>query len=114
MTKIKVFNNKGNTIGYTIEGHTGYDVAGSDILCSAISILGQTALIALDEVCDIDEEDIDYTIRDEEGYLSVTIPGDLSSEKQHCADIVLQTMIVGIKGLIENYPDYITLEYGEV
>lgn len=115
MTKINIFKNKdGSIVKYVVDGHTGYDSAGKDILCAAVSILTQTALNALNEVCGIDEELIDYTVEDEQGYLDVCLPDGLSNGQREKADIVLQTMIVGLKGLQEIYPEYITLEYGEV
>ena len=115
MTKIKIFkNNGGNIIGYSLEGHTGYGMEGQDILCAAISILSQTALIALNEVCNINQDRIDYRIDEQEGFLSVSIPTDINYETMKNTQIVFRTMEVGIKSLIEVYPDYITLEYGEV
>lgn len=115
MTKIKIFKNRnGSIIKYEIKGHSGYAEHGKDILCSAISTLGQTALIALNEVCGIDENSIYYNIDDTLGYLSVSILEDLSEVKRSKADVVLETMIVGFKSLEEIYSDYMTLEYGEV
>lgn len=115
MTRVIVYKNKrGSIIGYRVDGHAGYDEFGRDIVCAAISVLSQTALIALNEVCGIDEGDIKYYIDENKGHLSVTIPDDLTKEKRLKADIVFETMIVGIKGLLEEYSDYLTLEYGEV
>ncbi len=115
MTKIKIFRNKyGSIVKYVVDGHTGYGSAGEDILCAAVSILTQTSLNALNEVCGIDEKLIDYTVNEKQGYLMVRLPDDLPKNQMEKADIVLQTMIVGLKGLQEVYPKYITLGYGEV
>ncbi|KGG80191.1 hypothetical protein Y919_07755 [Caloranaerobacter azorensis H53214] len=115
MTKVTIYKNKrGSIIGYELKGHAGYAEYGKDIVCAAISVLSQTALIALNEVCGIDTNDIKYRIDEEKGHLSVIIPDNLTKEKRFKADIVFETMIVGIKGLLKEYPDYLTLEYGEV
>ncbi|RKD32489.1 ribosomal-processing cysteine protease Prp [Thermohalobacter berrensis] len=113
MTKVRIFtNDKGKIIKYIIKGHTGFERSGRDILCSAVSTLSQTALIALNEVCDIPEKDIDFKVED--GYLEVNIPRNLDIEKRMKTDIVLDTMLVGIKALIKEYPEYLTLEFREV
>ena len=115
MTNISIFKNKeGSIVKYVVDGHTGYDSAGNDILCAAVSVLTQTTLNALNEVCGIDEKLIDYTIEDKRGYLEVCLSANLLKTQRKKADIVLQTMLVGLKGLQEVYPKYITLEYGEV
>lgn len=115
MTKITILrNNNGSILEYEIAGHTGYGAHGEDILCASISILSQTALISLNEVCGIKENDISYLIDDKKGYLKVSLPLKLSIEQREKADIVLATMEVGLKGLINIYPDYVTLKYREV
>lgn len=115
MTKITILkNNNGSIVEYEIKGHTGYGAYGEDILCASISILSQTALISLNEVCGIEENSISYSIDDKSGYIKVSLPFDIPKAQRDKADIVLKTMEVGLKGLIEIYPDYITLKYREV
>ena len=41
---------------YTVEGHANYGEYGEDIVCSAVSILAQTTLISMVEVCGINEK----------------------------------------------------------
>ncbi len=104
----------GSIYKYTVSGHAGYSTSGTDIVCAAVSVLVQTALIALKEVCKIDEDNINYFIDEEEGILQASIPKNLPKKQIYEANIILKTMEVGIKALIESYPKYITLEYGEV
>ena len=58
MTKVTYYD-KGDEISVIIDGHAGYDVEGSDIVCSAISMLGQTLLAYLDT----DNEVFKYELR---------------------------------------------------
>lgn len=110
MTKAKFFKNEsGHIVKYIVQDHAGYDESGSDIVCAAISILTQTGINALEEVCDIKTE---YTARD--GLLEVVLPENIETIKRHKADIVLETILTGLKSIREAYPDNITLEYGEV
>jgi len=115
MTRITILKNRnGSIVEYEIKGHTRYGSFGKDILCASISILSQTALISLNEVCGIEENNIYYLIDEKKGYLKVSLPSELSKSQRDKADIVLKTMEVGLKSLVDVYPDYITLKYREV
>ncbi|WP_077368066.1 ribosomal-processing cysteine protease Prp [Anaerosalibacter sp. Marseille-P3206] len=115
MTRITLYKDvNGSIFKYTVEGHAGYSTSGNDIVCAAISMLVQTTLIALNEVSKIDENNIDYNIDEKKGILEVSIPRNLPEKQIYDANIILKTMEVGIKALIESYPKYITLRYGEV
>lgn len=110
MTKVEIFrNNDGDITKYIVDGHVGYDEHGIDIVCAAVSVLAQTGVISLKEVCGVN---VDYTIKD--GYIEVILPMDINKEKWSKAQVVLQTILVGIKNTMESYPNYITLKYREV
>lgn len=115
MIRITLYKDvKGSIFKYKVSGHSGYSTKGNDIVCAAVSMLAQTTLIALNEVCKIDENSIDYFVDEEKGILEASIPRDLPEKQIYEANIVLKAMEVGIKALIESYPKYITLVYGEV
>ena len=115
MTKIKIFKDKsGNIIQYEMIGHADFGEYGNDILCAAISVLSQTTLIALNKVCGIEEDDISFSVDEDKGYLKVSIPKDLEKNISDRANIVLETMIVGLEDLAEQYPEYINLKTMEV
>ena len=98
---------------YVISGHSDYDEYGRDIVCSAVSILSQTALMSFVSVCKVDEDDLIYSI-DEDGFLDVSIPENLDDKTREEIQIIMKTMEVGIKSIIENYPENVTLKYREV
>lgn len=103
---------KGNILRYTIKGHANYDEEGKDIICSAVSVLGQTALMSFVSVGNISENDIDYKISD--GNLDVKITYEKEDKNNYDIQIIMKTLEVGIKSIIENYPGYVTLKYREV
>lgn len=110
MTNITFYkNDNGDIVKYIFSGHTGFDVQGYDIVCSAMSVLALTGINALESICNID---VKHEIED--GYLEVSLPENLNDSKRHEANIVLETILVGVKSTMESYPDYITLKYGEV
>ena len=97
-------------IRFNILGHADYSVHGEDIVCAAVSILGHTALRALVDVCELDENEISYRVDEETGYLDVRIliqPDDIRVKN---TQIVFKTLITGVNSLVESYPKYVTLE----
>lgn len=111
----RILKDKNNYIKrYTIEGHANYDDYGKDIVCAAISVLAQTTLISLVEVCGLEKKTIKYSIDDEFGFLDVNLPRNIEISILEKTQIVLKTLVVGINSVIESYPEYVTLEYGEV
>lgn len=115
MIKVEIFRDKKEDImGYRVFGHSNYDEYGKDIVCSAISILAQTTLISLFDVCDIEKENIVYSIEEETGYLEVILKEGLDFEKFKNTQIVLKTFELGVKATVENYSKYLKLKYVEV
>ncbi|MDR7857074.1 ribosomal-processing cysteine protease Prp [Tissierella sp.] len=111
----KIYKDKNNYIKkYTIKGHAKYDEHGKDIICAAISVLSQTALLSLVEVCCLDERDIKYSIDEKTGFLDVNLPKNIEISILEKTQIVLNSLVVGINSVIESYPQYVTLEYREV
>ena len=60
-------------------------------------------------VAELDENDIDYEINEELGYLKVR-----TKKINDKSDVIYNTFLVGIQLLIDNYSDYITLITEEV
>lgn len=110
MTKVEFFlDDDDNILQYIMNGHTGYDEHGKDIVCAAVSVLAQTGVVSL---IDFLKLEISYVI--EEGYIKVILPENLNKDDFKKSQIVLNTVLVGIKSVVESYPDYITLDYREV
>ena len=99
MTKVRIQKHNGSIVSVECDGHTGYGVEGEDIVCSALSSIVQTAALGLMQVAGID---LDYEVREEDGYLKFTLP-PLSKERRRDADL-------GIFDLHEGFSDFIELE----
>ena len=107
MTNIKFFRYNNRLVGFECLGHTGYEESGKDVLCASISTITQSIALGLRDVCNIDT----LISRDDEmGYIKVEIPKDLSSDKLSGASVLLDTLFVTIKDLVEGYPKYIKME----
>lgn len=95
---------------FEIEGHAGQAAYGQDVVCAAVSVLGQTALVSLDEIAGI--HNLEYTV--EEGYLLCRLPLKLSKAQQDTARIIIESMVLGLRGVAETAPDFVKLFTEEV
>lgn len=115
MISINIYKNKYDDITrYNIEGHANFGPYGEDIVCAGVSILSHTALLSLIKLGKIDKDSLDYTSDEEKGYFDINLPKKLNEEDYKKSQIVLRTFEIGVKSLVEAYPDHITLKYREV
>lgn len=106
MVEVKFFYRNNEEIsGFQIEGHAGFAKTGKDIVCSAISVLAQTAVIGLGEY--LQEGSFKYSISD--GYLKCILQNDLTAEENNAAQIILKTMYLGIKSIEEGYASHVRI-----
>lgn len=104
MTTVKRLEQAGEWIGVEVKGHTGYARAGKDIVCAAISAVVQTAYLGIKSLTALE---LDVTTN--EGYFRMAIVGGSASEKEK-ANLILNTMMLGLKDIQSGYPRYIRLE----
>lgn len=98
MTEVTYYEDR-NEISIKIKGHAGYAPIGSDIVCSAISTLGQTLLAYLN----VDSEKFDYSMR--EGLIWAYAKGDHVRTALH-------VIMAGYKLIEDNYPDHLVINRG--
>ena len=109
MVKIKIKKKNNRIYYFEIKGHANAAEYGEDIVCSAISVLGQTCIIGLMEVANIP---IQHRI--EPGYLTCEIPKDLTAAKAREADIIVNTMYLGMKSVQHSYSEFMEINELEV
>lgn len=97
---IKVIINKsGNIINkVTIKGHSGYEEAGKDIVCAAVS---STVLTTVNAILDISNEAINY---EEKDIVTVTI-----IKHDEIIDKLINNMIAMLKQMENEYAKYIKI-----
>jgi uncharacterized protein YsxB (DUF464 family) len=98
------FDKKGHVSRFDVSGHAGYDTPGKDIVCAAVSAVVQAAVIGLTDVVGLNVE-----YRQKNGSARCIIPKGLNIDKQEKADIVLKTMVYGLKSIQSGYSEYITV-----
>ncbi|MBQ2987050.1 MAG: ribosomal-processing cysteine protease Prp [Tyzzerella sp.] len=109
MTKVTIYKNvKNECVGFKVFEHAGFDEAGNDIVCSAISILVINTMNAIEQFTDVkftqmvNEEDATIEFQVEETTKETTL--------------LLETMVLGLQTLEDNeeYTEYIDLIFEEV
>ncbi|HPD01875.1 MAG TPA: ribosomal-processing cysteine protease Prp [Eubacteriales bacterium] len=107
MTSLKFITENGSVTRFYASGHTGYADEGEDIVCAALSAIMQTAILGLLKVAMIE---VAYSSDEVTGKLSVELPKNLTERQRRDADVILNTLLLGVSDLSEGYSDYIDLE----
>ncbi|MGE5629558.1 MAG: ribosomal-processing cysteine protease Prp [Caulobacteraceae bacterium] len=103
MIKVEIYkSHEGNITGYFVEGHAKHEGKYYDVVCSAVSALTQTAALGLNNVLNIG---IEFAMW--EGCLLCKIPCLSSDIVRDKASAILETMLIGLKKIEEEYADYI-------
>ena len=109
MTKVTIYKNELNEcVGFKVYDHAGFAEAGSDIVCSAISILTINTMNAIEQFTNVDfTQDVD----EKECMIEFRIKKPTKE-----TTLLLETMVLGLQALEDNedYEDYIDLIFEEV
>lgn len=92
-----------NIVGFSISGHADFAENGSDIVCSAVSILAYATVNTFDKYVD----NVYFADDGEEMTLEIK---NTSSE----TETIFNVFETGIQTLLENYNEYVNLDYEEV
>ena len=108
MTIVKIKRKNDNIICVECSNHTGFANFGKDIVCAGISSITQTAVLGVKELTNLKHS---FKIDEKMGYLKLELI-DIENESVDFknAQIILKTMLLGVKNLQEQYPKYIKLE----
>lgn len=104
-------NKKGIIREFVIEGHSGFDKAGKDIVCAGVSAISGAAIIGLERLLNINPI---ITIDSKRGYLKCSIPDYISEANAEKAQTILETMVLGINDISEKHNKFIRLSDKEV
>ena len=110
-----IFEDTGKGRHISISGHSGYPGMdkGSNILCSAISVLSQSYLQVLHEMSERGEiKDFSYSLKSGDIQVYFTPPKDELVASRYCA--LERFLYVGFRGLESKYPENITVRLSGV
>jgi uncharacterized protein YsxB (DUF464 family) len=108
MTTIIIKRDNEDIICVECSNHTGFADFGKDIVCAGVSSITQTAVLGIKELTNLKHS---FKIDEKTGYLKLELFDIEKSSADFCnAQVILKTMLLGIKNLQEQYPKYIKLE----
>ncbi|HEY8890362.1 MAG TPA: ribosomal-processing cysteine protease Prp [Clostridium sp.] len=110
MVKVRFVRSSGKIVSFKIKGHAlpkekQMDI---DLVCCAISSISQTTVIGIEEVLKIKTK---YVIDD--GFLNLNLENQTLEDIERC-QVLLETMILGLKSIEITYGKYINVEAEEV
>lgn len=103
MIDVTLKTKKNNIVGFLIRGHADFSEEGSDIVCSAVSILAYTTVNTLDLYID----NVMFSDSEEEMTLEI-------NTRTNQTDVVFKYFETGIQTLLGNYNKYVNLDYEEL
>lgn len=88
-----------------VRGHAYSAPKGEDLICAAVSALVQTYLFSLQRLLRIETNEV---VRD--GCFSLTLPAEMSQETRKAADLLAESMLIGLEEINSSYPGYLKVE----
>jgi len=107
MTEVKIIRKANKIVKFSCDGHCDWGEEGEDIVCAALSSIVQTAVLGLMQVALLP---VDYKVDAKKALLECVLPKNLSETDRHSADMILETMFLGVADLNSEYGKYIKLE----
>ena len=97
MIKVSIYkNDEGKMIGFRLSGHAGYAEHGQDIVCAAVSAL---VINAMNSIETFSSDTFTYDEDEESGMVDFKIVSTLSP----VSELLLNSLLLGIEGIIEGY-----------
>jgi len=102
MTNVRIYREGRKIKAIEVEGHSGYDEYGKDIVCSALSTVVQMVELGIREVLKCSGYDVKQD--KEKGFMGIYL---LDSEDCEKAQILLETAAKSLKAIENGYSDYV-------
>lgn len=109
MIRVTVYKSGETFKGFKVKGHSGYSKSGTDIVCSAVSILAYTLINSINLIAGVPAKELNIELDEEIGLISL-----VSSNENEKTNLLYRNFLVGIELLLEDYSEYITLKFEEV
>ena len=105
MITVTVYKHSDQYKGFRCEGHAGYATEGEDIVCAAVSVLTVNTVNSIEAFT----EDA-FSGEEKDGFVSCMLTGSVSQET--C--LLMDSMVLGLSHIKQNYENYIQLRFKEV
>ncbi|MBE6064651.1 ribosomal-processing cysteine protease Prp [Clostridium cochlearium] len=106
---IAIFKKKcGNIISFNIKGHANSVEEGYDLVCCAVSAISITIANGITEIAKVNS-----SIHMEDGFLNLDLENNSLEHIKKC-QMLMETMVLGLKSIERNYSEYINVKIEEV
>ena len=108
MIQVTVHKKNQRIVSFEMTGHANFSEHGSDIVCAGVSALAITTVNSIEKlagyqpIVEVDEV--------EGGYLYMEVVENLTKEQEHTTQILLNSLLLGLEGIQEEYPNYLTVQ----
>ena len=102
MTRCEFFTEDDRITGFSVSGHSGYEEAGKDIVCAAISAVVTMAEATINDVCGAKAK---VRVKEEDARITLTLPA--ACDEEESVQAVLAGMLLTLCNMRDEYPDYI-------
>lgn len=108
MIKVKFKIKSGNLVSVKLKGHADSVSDGYDLVCCAVSVLSQSILAGITEVLKLK---VNYSINN--GFLNFSLE-DMPEADIKKSQVLMETMLLGLKKIEISYSEYISIFLEEV
>ncbi|MCR5474926.1 MAG: ribosomal-processing cysteine protease Prp [Lachnospiraceae bacterium] len=105
MVTATVVKDSSGYVSFTCKGHAGFMKKGKDIVCSAISML---TVNTANSIMTLTDTGID--VREDDGFIS----WEFKEVPSYEAGLLMDSMIIGLRSVEEEYKGYLTVKIEEV
>ena len=102
MIRCEFFTEDERITGFTVSGHSGYEVRGKDIVCAYVSAVVTMAEATINDVCGAKAK---VRVGEDEARITLKLPK--SCDEEESVQAVLAGMMVTLISLQEDYSDFI-------
>lgn len=102
MTSVEILRDADGKI-YEFRSRTGYAEAGRGLVSAGVASVLQTAVLGLEEYLKLKPK-----VEQEKGYLACQLERDIFLNRE--IDAILETMVLGLRAMEREYPDYLKVE----
>lgn len=107
MINITVYKSNQNIMAIEVSGHSGYAVAGKDIVCSAVSTLTEALINGLVDVVGIKDC---FTIDESVPYLKVELPKSITDKQLSDSQILFKSTVNALVNVKDSYSKFINIK----
>ncbi len=100
-------NKAGKYIGFNVSGHAGYAQSGHDIVCAATSAL---VINTVNSIETLTETQSNVSFEEKTGIINLDFKSDLCIK----AEVLMDSLVLGLKAIREDNEKYIKISIKEV